>query len=167
MRRKAAFDRDHGAEQSRPCECEVGREMAAHRAADIDSLLNLERLRHRLDEINSEALRQRIALSPPGLAERRQRLAVIRQIVGDEAELRGQFLVFEDVAPLTSIAARRVLHENGRSFAGLLEIDAIFDAFHSEMDIAAGDWTELGRHDAHSFSTVASERRISPERRIA
>jgi hypothetical protein len=38
---------------------------------------------------------------------------------------------------------------------------------HREMDIPSGDRAELGRHGAHSFSTVASDRRISPERRIA
>ena len=88
VRRKAAFDRDHGAKQAWLREREVGREMAAHRAADIDSFLDPEGLRHRLDEINGEALRQRIALTPPRLAEWRQRLAVIGQIVGDETELR-------------------------------------------------------------------------------
>jgi hypothetical protein len=87
MRGKAPFDRDHGAKQSGLGEREVGREVAAHRAADIDPLLDPERLRHRLDELDGEALRQRIALTPPGLAERGQRLAVIGQVVGDETEL--------------------------------------------------------------------------------
>jgi hypothetical protein len=53
----------------------------------------------------------------------RWRLAVVRQVVCDEAEVAGEIRALEQVPPLGAVATRGVLKQHGDALPRLLEVN--------------------------------------------
>ncbi len=80
---------------------------------------------------------QAILLGPPFRPDRRQRLAVERQVVGDQAEMIGDLAALEEMPPLRAVRARGVLQQHRDARARFLEIDAVVLTVDVEMDVAS------------------------------
>src|SRR6266571_947624 len=114
---------------------------AAHERGSLEAEFATERQRH----LHQEVLGEAILFAPPLLPRGRQRLAVIRQVIRDHAVVSRDMRVVEQVAPLAAVGAGGVLEQQRDTFAGLFEVDAVFEAIDGEIDVAAGGSVEA-RH---------------------
>ena len=111
---------------------------AAHEDRTVESESPGQRHRQRSGKGCSEA----IFFRPPFRADWRQRLAVKRQIVGDQAEMIGDFPTFEEMSPLRTMSAGRVLQQHRNAGARLLKVNAVVLAFNLEVNVASDGTVE-------------------------
>ena len=94
--------------------------------AHVDGSLEPQRGCERDGHGHQEVAGQPVFLLPPVDVGRRHGFPVVGEVVGDQAELRLQVGILENVAPLASVCAGRVLHQQPDvARAGLLEVHAV------------------------------------------
>ncbi len=125
-------------------DCEIEHDAPADRAAHHDRLVQFHGLAEGADRRRVGLCSQAIFAALP--AVRRGRLAVPRHVEGQHAEAPGDLGVGQQVTVLAIVGAGGVKADEGDAFSGLLEIEAMGNAFDLGPQIAADHRIELGRH---------------------
>ena len=79
---------------------------------------------------------KQILLIPPSHPNRRYRLTMTRQVIGDQSKTFGDFWKLKQVPPLATMAASGMLHQQGNSLPRLFEVYAVVMTIQVQMNIA-------------------------------
>jgi hypothetical protein len=107
------------------------------RAPHVDGPVELQCVGDLHDRIHQQLRGQAILRSPPRHARWGHRLAVVRQVVRDQAESFLDFRVFEQMPPLPAIGTRGVLEHDGDALPRFLVVDAILHAMDANVHVAS------------------------------
>ena len=83
---------------------------------------------------------------------------MVRQVVGDQAEVLLDLVVFEQVTPLPPVGSRGVLQDERDALSRLFVVHAVLDTLDAHVPVAADRAVHLAVHVRRQLRRLASGR---------